>query len=48
MWLEKVMTGIFEDASIKSSLIINLQKYSSLNTDDLLDKRYQRLLNIGK
>lgn len=34
--------------SIKSSLIINLQKYSSLNTDDLLDKRYQRLLNIGK
>jgi acetyl-CoA carboxylase carboxyl transferase subunit alpha len=35
-------------ASIKSSLIINLQKYSSLNTDDLLDKRYQRLLNIGK
>ncbi len=35
-------------ASIKSSLIINLQKYSSLNIDDLLDKRYQRLLNIGK
>ena len=34
--------------SIKSSLIINLQKYSSLNIDDLLDKRYQRLLNIGK
>jgi acetyl-CoA carboxylase carboxyl transferase subunit alpha len=35
-------------ASIKSTLIINLQKYSSLNIDDLLDKRYQRLLNIGK
>lgn len=35
-------------ASIKSSLISNLQKYSSLNIDDLLDKRYQRLLNIGK
>ena len=35
-------------ASIKSSLIINLQKYNSLNIDDLLDKRYQRLLNIGK
>lgn len=35
-------------ASIKSSLISNLQKYSSLNIDNLLDKRYQRLLNIGK
>ena len=35
-------------ASIKSSLISNLQKYSYLNIDNLLDKRYQRLLNIGK
>ena len=35
-------------AFIKSSLIKSLQKFSSFNTSDLLDRRYQRLLNIGK
>ena len=35
-------------AFVKSSLIKSLQKFSSFNTSDLLDRRYQRLLNIGK
>jgi len=35
-------------AFVKSSLIKSLQKFSSFNTNDLLDRRYQRLLNIGK
>ena len=35
-------------AFVKSSLIKSLQKFSSFNTRDLLDRRYQRLLNIGK
>jgi acetyl-CoA carboxylase carboxyl transferase subunit alpha len=35
-------------AFVKSSLIKSLQKFSSFNTSDLLDRRYQILLNIGK
>ncbi len=35
-------------ANIKSSLIDNLQKIGTIEINDLLERRYQRLITIGK
>ena len=35
-------------SSIKKSIVKNLKELSNISIDELLDRRYQRLMNYGK